>query len=88
MNKDPLTKYEIEDEYYFLFGEGPCCQFNEEGIEGAIQAIREGDSYSLYKWNKNENTPMELLAAVENYYDWFQLTKEEYEQLQKPILEL
>jgi hypothetical protein len=76
-----LSQEEVEEEYYFLFGEEPCRAFAEEDIDGVKVSIRRGDAFELYKWNVKHNTPMELLSAVGGYYDWYQLMKFEYDDL-------
>jgi hypothetical protein len=66
-------------EYYFLFGETACRQYQDkESFEEFLENL--DDSFSIHKFIEGDD-PTILLEAMNGWFDYAKITKEEYEQL-------
>jgi hypothetical protein len=75
---------------YFLFGHDIVRKYEYGGIKAAIRGIANGDDFATYSFNANYpdlSDPADLLEAYDGWDAWVEITKEEYMELQKPILE-
>jgi len=66
-------------EYYFLFGETACRQYGDkESFEQFLENL--DTEFGIAKFIEGEN-PESLLEAMNAWFDYVAVTKEEYEQL-------
>jgi len=70
---------------YFLFGQAACQGMIEDDIKGAKNAIKRGEPFDVFEWNPNTD-PTELLNTFSGWEDFCEITKKEYESLEKLVL--
>jgi hypothetical protein len=67
---------------YFLFGEQITRILENDGIDKAVEAAKNGENYALYYWDEF-STPQELLVESEGWEGWMNITKSQYTKFSK-----
>ena len=68
---------------YFLFGEQISRILENDGIDKAIEAAKNGEiGYAIFVWDEN-STPNELLCESEGWESWITLTYSQYIKFSK-----
>lgn len=77
----------MKNKFYFLLGEWAVKVYNEEGIDVLINSHNMGNAgdCALYLYDENVNTPYDLVANTQGWFDFAELTEEEYSRILKAM---
>ncbi|MEX0598887.1 MAG: hypothetical protein WD512_20555 [Candidatus Paceibacterota bacterium] len=75
----------MEEKLYFIFGAQACRAYNEEEDEDIIDELQNGGT--LYEYDPNKETPIDLLNAYEGWDAFAQITKGEFDDFNNKLNE-